>query len=132
MTTVLLQARGILLVLLLAMAPLALLRAFLGPSGHRRRPRRFGGPRRSPQRRPLEVVAADLRRLDRQFSLVATRPTMVRWRGLWSAYDRVLAEAADLLEVPHTLSETPVGLAQEIERLRVVTALEARGLVVRG
>jgi hypothetical protein len=83
-------------------------------------------------RRPLQVVAADLRRLSRQLSLVPAGAPLVRWRALWSAYDAVLSEAADQLEVAHELSDTPLGLARDIERLRLLAALEGAGLGVRG
>ena len=83
-------------------------------------------------RRPLEQVAADLLRLDRQFALVPSGATLLRWRALWAAYDRVLMEAAEQLEVPHQLPDMPVGVERDIERLRVASALEARGVAVRG
>jgi hypothetical protein len=85
-----------------------------------------------PAHRPIQVVAADLRRLSRQLALVPAGAPLVRWRALWFAYDAVLMEAAELLEVPHDLPGTPVGMARDIERLRVLAALEGAGLVVRG
>jgi hypothetical protein len=83
--------------------------------------------------RPLETVAADLRRLNRQLALVPAGTPLVRWRALWTAYDGVLMEAADQLEVPHELRDLPVqiGMERDIERLRVLAALEGAGLVVR-
>jgi hypothetical protein len=100
----------------------------------RRLPRvpRLRRPPPVPVHRPLEVVAADLRRLSAQLAAVPAGATLVRWRALWSAFDDVLAEAAEQLEVPHELAATPVGPARDIERLRVVAALEAGGLVVTG
>jgi hypothetical protein len=100
----------------------------------RRLPRvpRLRRPPPVPAHRPVEVVAADLRRLSAQLAAVPAGATLVRWRALWSAFDDVLAEAAELLEVPHELAATPVGPARDIERLRVVAALEAGGLVVTG
>jgi hypothetical protein len=84
-------------------------------------------------KRPIQVVAADLRRLSRQLALVPSGSTLVRWRALWAAYDGVLVEAAEMLEVPHELGEQPpAGLARDVERLRVLAALEGAGLVVRG
>jgi len=85
-----------------------------------------------PTHRPIQVVAADLRRLSRQLALVPAGAPLVRWRALWFAYDAVLTEAAEVLEVPHDLPGTPVGIARDIERLRVLAALEGAGLVVRG
>ena len=96
--------------------------------------------RRQPQpqpvtttRRPIQVVAADLRRLSRQLALVPSGSTLVRWKALWAAYDGVLVEASEMLEVPHELREQPVaGVARDVERVRVLAALEGAGLVVRG
>jgi hypothetical protein len=85
-----------------------------------------------PTHRPIQVVAADLRRLSRQLALVPAGAPLVRWRALWFAYDAVLTEAAELLEITHTLPGTPAGIARDIERLRMLAALEGAGLVVRG
>jgi hypothetical protein len=83
-------------------------------------------------RRPLETVAADLRRLTRQLALVPAGTPLVRWRALWTAYDGVLMEAADQLDVPHELRTLPgqIGIERDIERLRVLACLEGAGLVV--
>ena len=84
-------------------------------------------------RRPIQVVAADLRRLSRQLALVPSGSTLVRWKALWSAYDGVLMEAAEMLEVTHELTQQPAaGVARDVERLRVLAALEGAGMVVRG
>ena len=89
-------------------------------------------PSPEPVRRPLQVVAADLRRLSRQLALVPAGASLVRWKALWAAYDDVLIEAADLLEVPHELPDAPAGMARDLERLRLLAALEGAGLTVRG
>ncbi len=138
------------LVILLAVVPLVVARLLLGPvSGspahwlrrHLHRPaatavvhrhRSVGSGNHVTGRRPLEVVAADLRRLEREFSLVGSGAPLVRRRALGAAYDQVLMEAAEQLEVPHTLPLTADGIPRDIERLRIASALEARGLVVRG
>jgi hypothetical protein len=83
-------------------------------------------------RRPIQVVAADLRRLNRQVALVPSGSTLVRWKALWAAYDGVLAEAAEMLELPHELAGQPsAGVARDVERVRVLAALEGAGMVVR-
>lgn len=82
-------------------------------------------------KRPLREVAADLRRLSRELAAVPAGATFVRWQALQTAFDRVLTEAAELLEVPHELAGLPMGTARDIERLRVVCTLEAAGLVVQ-
>jgi hypothetical protein len=80
-------------------------------------------------RRPLEQVAADLRRLTRELSMVPGGMPMARRRGLLAAFDDVLAEAAELLEVPNQLTAQPLA-ARELERMRLLGSLEAAGLVV--
>ena len=103
---------------------------------HRRRPpgrsRRVAQEApREPVRRPIQVVAADLRRLNRQVALVPSGSTLVRWKALWAAYDGVLVEAAEMLECPHELADQPAaGIARDVERVRVLAALEAAGMVV--
>ena len=91
-------------------------------------------PRRAepvaPAGRPLEQVAADLRRLGRKLSAVPAGAPMARRRGLQAAYDDVLIEAARLLEVPHTLDTVPPGRARDVERLRLQAALTGAGLAV--
>jgi hypothetical protein len=94
--------------------------------------RRHPRPAPEPMRRPLQVVAADLRRLARQLALVPAGAPLVRWQALWTAYDEVLVEAAEQLEVPHELATAPVGMARDLERLRVLAALECAGLAVHG
>ena len=84
----------------------------------------------APAGRPLEQVAADLRRLGAQLARVPAGAPMARRRGLQAAYDDVLIEAARLLEVPHRLDAVPPGRARDVERLRVQTALAAAGLAV--
>ncbi len=84
-----------------------------------------------PGRRPLQVVAADVRRLARSLTLVPAGAPMARRRALTAAYDDVLVEAAVQLEVPHLLRTTPEGPARDLERLRLVAALEAAGLAVQ-
>ena len=104
------------------------------PEGDRpRRPvvrvRRRGQP--VTRRRPLQEVAGDLRRLARELAAVPAGAPFIRWQALQAAYDRVLVEAAESLEVTHALPDMPMGSARDIERLRVVCALEAAGLVVQ-
>ncbi len=95
----------------------------------RLRPRRRGAD--SPVHRPLQHVAADLRRLARELALVPAGAPVARRRGLQAAYDDVLVEAAALLEVRHTMTLTPAGVARDAERLRLQAALTDAGLVPR-
>jgi len=82
-------------------------------------------------RRPLQLVAADLRRLTGELSMVPGGVSAERRRDLLAAYDDVLMEAADLLQVPHRLRTEPPA-TRELERLRLLSELEAAGLVVSG
>jgi hypothetical protein len=84
-----------------------------------------------PAHRPVERVAADLRRLAHELAVVPSGTPVARRRGLLAAYDDVLVEAADVLEVPHQLTSVPEA-AREVERLRLLASLEAAGLVVSG
>lgn len=81
-------------------------------------------------RRPLQAVAADVRRLRRQQALVPAGAPMARRRALQAACDDVLIEAAQMLGVPHTLTTEPPGRPRDAERLRLLAALEAAGLAV--
>ena len=99
---------------------------------HPFRRRRPPAPPPPTPRRPVQVIAADLRRLSRQLGLVPAGASLVRWRALWAAYDDVLMEAADALEIPHELPSTPDGMARDLERLRLLAALEGAGLAVQG
>ena len=83
------------------------------------------------RRRPVQEIAGDLRRLARELAAVPAGAPFIRWQALQAAYDRVLVEAAESLEVTHALPDMPMGSARDIERLRVVCALEAAGLVVQ-
>lgn len=80
--------------------------------------------------RPLERVAADLRRLGRAVDLVPAGAPMARRRGLHAAYDDVLLEAAGMLGVPTSLATCPEGRAREVERLRLAAELRRAGLRV--
>ena len=115
-------------------AVLAALIAWTGPVVrwiHRIRERRRSARNPAPGRRPLQVVAADVRRLARSLALVPAGCPMARRRALVAAYDDVLVEAALLLDVPHELRTTPPGRGRDVERLRLLAALEGAGLAVR-
>ncbi|MGY1751880.1 hypothetical protein [Blastococcus sp. SYSU D01042] len=83
-------------------------------------------------RRPLQLVAADVRRLRRQLTMVPAGAPMARRRALQAAFDDVLTEAAAMLAVEHALATEPAGRARDAERLRLLAALEAAGLAVEG
>ena len=135
MTTAVLQLAGITAMLVGAFAALGLLfRLFSGQLTQdlraRRRAREADAPP-VPLHRPVQAVAADLRRLARQLDVVPAGSPQVRRRGFQAAYDDVLVEAAGQFAVPTTLRGLPPGFARDVERLRVETALADAGLVVR-
>jgi hypothetical protein len=116
-------------------AVVAALIAWTGPvvrSTARRWERRRAAKNPEPWRRPLQVVAADVRRLGRSLTLVPAGAPMARRRALIAAYEDVLVEAAVLLDVAHELRTTPDGPARDVERLRLLAALEGAGLAVSG
>ncbi len=116
-------------------AVVAVLIAGTGPALRRIgriRERRRAARNPAPDRRPLQVVAADVRRLARSLALVPAGAPMARRRALAAAYVEVLIEAALLLEVPHELRTTPEGPPRDVERLRLLAALEGAGLAVHG
>lgn len=114
-------------------AVIAALIAWTGPTArwlHLRWERRRAALRPEPGRRPLQVVAADVRRLGRQISLVPAGVPMARRRALAAAYDDVLIEAALLLDVPNDLRTAPVGPVRDAARLQLVAELVDAGLAV--
>ncbi|MDO3701512.1 hypothetical protein Q3W71_07430 [Micromonospora sp. C28SCA-DRY-2] len=79
-------------------------------------------------RRPLEQLAADLRRLGSQRIGVGGR-SMV-WHGaVLQAYDDRLRRACQALDIPEHLTEL-TGVDLEIERVRVEGLLHAAGLTL--
>jgi hypothetical protein len=79
--------------------------------------------------RPIEDVGADLRRLHASFHREGLR--FAKYEGCRPAYDRVLAEAADMLEAAHLLDVLPPGTERDHERERVEMLLEDAGLLPR-
>jgi hypothetical protein len=118
--------------LLLCVLAAAVLVAGIGATFPRVAARCARRPARPPRtvRRPIQVVAADLRRLARQLALVPAGAPAVRRQALLAAYDDVLVEVAGQLEVPHRLAAVPRGPARDAERQRLLTALEDAGLAV--
>ena len=79
---------------------------------------------------PIEQIAAQLRRLDRQRRGGPTRESETWSTAVGEAYDRWLVVACQCLEVPEQLGALD-GDDREIERVRVEGALQATGLVLR-
>ena len=80
-----------------------------------------------PLHRPIEQTGADVRRLRAAFGQEGIR--FAKWEGIRRAYDGVLAEAADTLELSHGLAVLPPGVDRDFERVRVERLLEDAGLL---
>ena len=80
-------------------------------------------------RRPIEDVGADLRRLHASFHREGL--PFAKYEGCRLAYDRVLAEAADMVEAAHLLDVLPPGTERDHERERIEMLLEDVGLLPR-
>jgi hypothetical protein len=81
-----------------------------------------------PRAVPLEKIVADLCRLATALRDVPPEASRARKCGLLLAYDDVLGKAALALDVPHSLSDLPLGMDRDLERLRVEGALREAGL----
>ncbi|MGY1914708.1 hypothetical protein [Blastococcus sp. SYSU DS0973] len=92
--------------------------------------RRHAARHPAPPGRPLQLVAADLRRLGRQVELLPAGAPMARRRAVQAAYDDVLLEAAAMLGEASDLGALRDDRARGIERLRLVSALRRAGLQV--
>jgi hypothetical protein len=88
-----------------------------------------------PVGQPIEDIAKSLRRLQQWLDSYAdSRPIpgkATKVIATTNAYDRVLVEACQALQVPEGLDGTN-GLDREAERLRMQSALVDAGLVLRG
>lgn len=82
-----------------------------------------------PLHRPIEQVGPDLRRLHAAFHRGGMR--FAKYEGCRLAYDGVLAEAADLLEIDHLLAVLPPGTERDLERDRIEWLLDRAGLSPR-
>jgi len=78
---------------------------------------------------PLEQVAANLRRLRGVLTVDAHR-SAVHQIGNRLAYDQVLIQASEMLQIEHDLAKRSAGRERNIERLRVEAELERAGVVL--
>jgi hypothetical protein len=78
---------------------------------------------------PIEEVAANLRRLRAVVACDANR-SAAHQIGNRLAYDRVLAQACEMLDVQHDLGLESSGLERDIERFRLEAELERAGVVI--
>jgi len=78
---------------------------------------------------PIEEVAANLRRLRAVVATDAHR-SAAHQIGNRLAYDRVLIQACEMLNVEHDLGRESSGLERDIERFRLEAELERAGVVI--
>ena len=78
---------------------------------------------------PLEQVAANLRRL-RGVLTVDEHRSAGHQIGNRVAYDQVLIQASEMLQIEHDLAKRSAGMERNIERLRVEAELERAGVVL--
>ncbi len=126
---------GLLKVIAISLVPVGIMAAFLharflmdGCVHLGRRVHLLAPPETPTAGPPLEVLAADLRRLRPEVRSPRPGIAMARQRGIVAAYDEVLVRVAGTLEVPTTLAELPEGFHHDAERLRLEHALELAGL----
>lgn len=81
--------------------------------------------------RPLEQLAADLRRLGAAIRTLPRGSTHTRRKALQLAYDDTLVAACRALDLPETLGDLSPGVDRDLERLRVEMSLESAGLRFR-
>lgn len=119
-----------------ALGPLLVLAVLVDASGRRRAYRvsarllrrltRRPEPVR-PTRRPLRAVAADVGRLSARYHREGMR--FAQYEGRRQAFDRVLGEAAEMLEIGHLLDVLAPGPELDRERERIEHRLVGAGLL---
>ncbi|MDX8035779.1 hypothetical protein SK803_36750 [Lentzea sp. BCCO 10_0856] len=92
--------------------------------------RRLRPPAPVSDHRPIERIAADLRRVRRTLACFEPGTSAVKKIAARQAYDALLVQACAALEVEHRLRLLPEGMDREIERFRVEECLRRLGLSV--
>jgi hypothetical protein len=83
-----------------------------------------------PEHPPIQELAADLRRVHRLLAQFRPGTPMARRVGARQAYDALLVEACDAVDVEQRLDQMPEGIAREVERLRLEVSLRSAGLAI--
>jgi ABC-type phosphate transport system auxiliary subunit len=78
---------------------------------------------------PIEQLAADLRRLRAILGTDAHR-SAAHQMGNRLAYDKLLMQVCEMLEIEHDLEGESIGFERDIERIRVEADLERAGLIL--
>jgi hypothetical protein len=82
----------------------------------------------TPASRPIELIAADVRRLGARYHRLDPRASFAKSDGVRRAYDGMLAECCAALNLTHLLGVIPPGPELDTERARVEGLLEDSGL----
>ena len=78
---------------------------------------------------PIEQLAADLRRLRAILGTDAHR-SAAHQMGNRLAYDKLLMQVCEMLDIEHDLESESIGFERDIERIRVEAELERAGLIL--
>jgi hypothetical protein len=78
---------------------------------------------------PIEQLAADLRRL-RAILGTDSHKSAAHQMGNRLAYDKLLTQVCEMLDIEHELDADSVGFERDIERIRVEADLERAGLIL--
>lgn len=84
--------------------------------------------RRTPDSSRTGELVDDLRRLSRLQANLPSGAPWARQHGTQIAYDDVLADLCQALDVEHELATIPMGMSRNMERLRVEDVLYGLGL----
>ncbi|HEX7307440.1 hypothetical protein [Lentzea sp.] len=100
------------------------------PFGFVKALRRLRPPPPVPDHRPIERIAADLRRVRRARARFGPGVSAAKKIGARQAYDALLVQACAAVGVEHRFGVLPEGVEREVERFRVETRLKDLGLSV--
>ncbi len=82
----------------------------------------------APVRVPIEVLARDARRLATRLSALPPGTSFCKVQAVSHAYERVLGDCADALEIDHLLGVLGPGSLRDTERERLERRLHLGGL----
>jgi hypothetical protein len=92
---------------------------------------RYRKAAQAPEARPIEVIAADLRRLGRRYHALDPHASHTKVEAVRTGYDRALAECCTTLGLTQLLGVLPEGPELDAERTRVEGLLTDAGVRFR-
>jgi hypothetical protein len=84
---------------------------------------------RDQQGAPIEQLAADLRRLRAALATDEHR-SAAHQMGNRLAYDKLLIQLCEMLDIEHELAGDSIGMERDIERIRIEAELERAGVAL--